>query len=265
MSETCRNDLPHFETIVSVGEDRPWITMVHGASQHSGLFSAQVDAFRADYRLLLVDLPGHGRSVASSGPYGIAEYARGVLAALRAAGVEQTHFWGTHTGAGIGLLLAAQHPELIASMVLEGPTLPGIDLPYVTATIARAQKTARERGVEAARVEWFGESEWFDVIRARPSECRAKAHWDLIADFSGRPWLDASDPEPVAPIRPALARITQPVLLVNGEHDVSDFIRITDELESSLPDIRRATIPGAGGFPLWEFPAKVNALVRQFF
>jgi pimeloyl-ACP methyl ester carboxylesterase len=264
MSQTRRKDLPHFEIITDAGETRPWITMVHGASQHSGLFSAQVEAFQADYRLLLVDLPGHGRSAASPGPYGLAEYARSVLAAIQAAALERTHLWGTHTGAGIALMLAAQHPRLITSLVLDGAILPGVDLPYVTARYTRAKQTARERGIEAARAEWFRESKWFDVIRARPSECRAKEHWDLVGAFSGLPWTDCSAPEPVPPIRPALARIAQPVLLVNGEHEVEDFIRVADELESGIPDVQRVTIPGAGGFPLWEFPAEVNALVRQF-
>jgi pimeloyl-ACP methyl ester carboxylesterase len=257
--------LPHFATITSAGATRPWITLVHGASQHSGLFSAQVEAFQPDYRLLLIDLPGHGRSSACPGPYGLVEYARSVLAAMHAAAVERTHFWGTHTGAGIALLLAAQHPQRIASMVLDGAILPGVDLPYVTARFARAKKTARERGVEAARAEWFRESRWFDVIRARPAECRAKEHWDLVAEFSGRPWIDSSGAEPVASIRPELARIAQPVLLVNGEHDVEDFIRVADEIESSIADVQRVSVPGAGGFPLWEFPVQVNALVRQFF
>jgi pimeloyl-ACP methyl ester carboxylesterase len=70
--------------------------------------------------------------------------------------------------------------------------------------------------------------------------------------------------EPVAPIRPVLARIAQPVLLINGEHDVEDFLRVADELESALPNVERATVPGAGGFPLWECPAEVNSLVRRF-
>lgn len=61
-----------------------------------------------------------------------------------------------------------------------------------------------------------------------------------------------------------LKKITQPTLLINGEHDVEGFIRIADEREASLPNAKRATIPGAGGFPLWEYPAKVNALVKQF-
>lgn len=264
MNPDLRQDLPHFETVAGAGESRPWITMVHGASQHRGLFSAQVDAFKGDYRLLLIDLPGHGRSSACPGPYGLMEYARAVLAAIRACAIARTHFWGTHTGAGIALLLAAQHPQLIASLVLDGAILPGVDLPYVTARLARARQTARERGIEAARAEWFRESRWFDVIRARPAECRAKQHWDLIAGFSGRPWLDTSAPEPVATIRPALARIAQPVLLVNGEHDVEDFFRVADEIASSIPRAQRVTIPGAGGFPLWEFPAEVNVLVKRF-
>jgi pimeloyl-ACP methyl ester carboxylesterase len=257
-------DLPHFEKISTAGETRPWITMVHGASQHSGLFSAQVEAFQADYRLLLIDLPGHGRSSAIPGPYGLVEYARSVLAAIRAAKIERTHFWGTHTGAGIALMLAAQHPELIASLVLDGAILPGVDLPYVTARYGQARKTARERGIEAARAEWFRESKWFDVIREKPEECRAKEHWKIISGFSGRPWLDTSAPEPVPSIRPALARIAQPVLLVNGEHDVEDFVRVAGELEFSIRNVQRVTVPGAGGFPLWEFPAKVNSLVRKF-
>ena len=256
--------VPHFETIVRAGESRPWLTLLHGASQHSGLFAAQVEAFQADYRLLLVDLPGHGRSAALPGPYGLAEYTRSVLAAMQAAAVARTHLWGTHTGAGIGLLLAAQHPQRIASLILDGAILPGVELPYVAARFARARQTARERGIEAARAEWFRASKWFDVIRARPGECRAKAHWDLIAAFPGQPWLDAAAPAPVASLRPLLPRIAQPALLVNGEHDVEDFLSVAQELESGLANARRATIAAAGGFPLWEFPAQVNALVRGF-
>ena len=174
--------LPHSETISTAGETRPSLTLLHGASQHSGLFSAQVAEFQRDHRLLLIDLPGHGRSSAIPGPYGLAEYARSVLAVIRAARLERTHFWGTHTGAGIGLMLAAEHPQLIASLVLDGAILPGVDLPYVSARLAQAKKTARERGVEAAKAEWFRESRWFDVIRKKPEECRAKEHWDRTND-----------------------------------------------------------------------------------
>jgi pimeloyl-ACP methyl ester carboxylesterase len=223
-----------------------------------------VEAFQPDCRLLLIDLPGHGRSSTLPGPYGLVEYTRSTLAAIKAAKIERTHYWGTHTGAGIGLMLAAEHPQLIASLILDGAILPGVDLPYVTERYQLARKTARERGIEAARAQWFRESKWFDVIRERPTECRAKEHWELVDEFPGRPWLEPSTPETIPSIRPALNKIAQPVLLINGEHEVDGFIRVADELEASLPNVQRAIIPSAGGFPLWEFPEEVNSLARQF-
>ncbi|MCZ6629044.1 MAG: hypothetical protein O7E56_12545, partial [SAR324 cluster bacterium] len=79
-----------FETVTDAGPARPWLTLVHGMSQHRRVFSAQVAAFRESYRLLLVDLPGHGLSSSLPGPYGLEEYARSVRAALAEAGVERT-------------------------------------------------------------------------------------------------------------------------------------------------------------------------------
>lgn len=264
MTSSRARSLPHAETVTDAGASHPWLTMVHGASQHGGLFSAQIDAFRADYRLLLVDLPGHGGSASMPGPYGLVEYTRAVLAAIDAAGVERTHFWGTHTGAGVGLRLAAAHRGMIASLVLEGAVLPGVEMPYVGAAIARARATAREQGMQAAREEWFRESRWFDVMRARPDECRARAHRDLLAGFEGRPWLDETPAETVPSIRPDLPRIVQPVLLVNGEHDLDEFLQAATELEATLPHVERVSVPHAGGFPLWEYPLEVNRIVKAF-
>lgn len=106
MNSTQPRTLAHFDAIDSVAPDRPWLVMVHGATQHSGVFDRQVADFRDRYRLLLVDLPGHGGSTHVPGPYGQAEYTDAVLAVLDHVGVDAMHFWGTHTGAAIGLLLA---------------------------------------------------------------------------------------------------------------------------------------------------------------
>jgi 3-oxoadipate enol-lactonase len=233
-------------------------------SQNRRVFSAQVGAFQKDYRLLLIDLPGHGKSSAMSGPYGPEEYAAATLAAMDAANVERTHFWGTHTGAGVGLSLAARQSQRFESLILEGAVIPGVTLPSVARNVGRATATARRSGVEAARLEWFEEAEWFEVIRREPERCRAREHWSLVAEFSGAPWLDPTAPRSIDPIRGRLHRIVVPTLLVNSEHDVADFLLIVDELASTLPVVERRTIAGAGGFPLWECPALVNAQVGHF-
>ena len=258
------NPIPYFEKIEVAGPTKPWLTMVHGMSQNRRVFCAQVDGFQNDYRLLLIDLPGHGRSSEMSGPYGPEEYAASTLAAMDAAHVEITHFWGTHTGAGVGLSLATRHPQRFTSLILEGAVVPGVTLPSVARNFARAKATACHRGVEAACREWFDAAEWFDVIRREPAQCRAAEHWSLLAEFSGAPWLDPTEPRPVDPVRGRLHQIALPTLLINGEHDVADFLMVAEELASTLPIVERRTIARAGGFPLWEYPAAVNAQVRNF-
>lgn len=256
--------LPFHETFVDAGPDRPWITLVHGLSQHSGVFSAQVGAFRDRYRLLLVDLPGHGGSATLPGPYGAEEYARSVLAALDHVGIARTHFWGTHTGAGSGLLLASRDASRFHSLILDGAVLPGAQPLSVGATLARVRATAATRGLRAAQQQWFEESEWFSVMRRRPSTCRRDAHWEMIADFTGEPWLDTSVPEPVESIVDRLPSLDVPVLLINGEHDLDDFKATAAQLVKALPNARRVSIPDAGGFPLWEYPDRVNRAVEHF-
>jgi pimeloyl-ACP methyl ester carboxylesterase len=255
---------PHFETITDAGPTAQWLTLVHGASQHMGLFSAQVAAFRARYRLLLIDLPGHGGSARMPGPYGYVEHAAAVERAIDLAGVTRTHYWGTHTGAAAALLLAVRMPRRFLSLTLDGAVLPGVEVPSVAIAIGRAKTTVLARGLAAARDEWFETAAWFDVIRRHPDACRAAEHRALIDAFGGGPWTSLMTPAPVAPVHDALARLDLPVLLVNGEHDLPDFIAMAGVLAQRLPTVRRVVVPGGGGFPLWEFPAVVNPIVAEF-
>ena len=51
---------------------------------------------------------------------------------------------------------------------------------------------------------------------------------------------------------------------MNGEHDVAEFLEAAEALDALLPNCRRRAIEKAGGFPLWEFPQRVNDAVRTF-
>ena len=254
---------PH-STIVDAGaaENAPWLTMVHAASHDQRFFSSQVAAFRQDFRLLLVDLPGHGKSAALPGPYGFEEYALAVLAAMDAAGIEATHYLGSHTGAAVALILASRHPSRFQSLALEGPPLPGFDMPSVTEAHQRARATARRRGVEAARAEWFERGPWFEIIRSEPERRRADEHWAMVSEFAALPWLDATPARPVAPLLDLLPAIRCPVLIINGEHDGRDFLQAAEHIERRLSRAERLIVPGAGGFPLWEEPDAVNERIR---
>jgi pimeloyl-ACP methyl ester carboxylesterase len=254
----------HYEIIDSTTVNQPWLTLAHGFSQNHNVFSAQISQFQQNFRLFLPDLRGHGRSATLTGPYGPEEYTDDIIAALNQAGIKKTHYWGTHTGAAIGLLLALRQPERLQSLVLEGAVLPGFDMPQVTYLLDRARSIAQTQGLQAALDDWFEHADWFAYIREHPESCRAAEHRQMVFEFQGAPWLSHLSPHPVTPVCDHLQAIKLPTLLYNGQYDLTDFKKVAAKLETSLPRVQRAEIPNAGAFPAWENPAEVNQLVQGF-
>jgi 3-oxoadipate enol-lactonase len=254
-----------YEVIDCAIPNAPWIAMVHGLSQDRRVFDRQVDAFTTDYRLILIDLPGHGRSSDILSPYGLSEYASHIQDCLKDAGINRCHFWGTHTGASAGLLLSCYEPGVFQTLILESPVFPGRPIPSVTSLFIKVSEIACTKGIAEAREVWWQEGAWFDVMRARPAECRAAEQRQIIDDFNGLPWLDGGlVSRRISPIDNALRQLRSPVLIVNGEYDLADFRAAADALDQLISPCYRATVEEAGGFPLWEFPDRTGEIVRRF-
>lgn len=103
----------------SGGPGRP-VLLVHGWMFPSDLNWAQTygPLQRAGYRVLAMDLRGHGRGLRTSAPFRLqdcADDAAGVLAALE---VPPAYVVGYSMGGPVTLLLARRHPERVAGMVL---------------------------------------------------------------------------------------------------------------------------------------------------
>lgn len=254
----------YYEKITKAGTAAPWITMVHAMTQDRRVFSGQIEAFQNDFQILLIDLPGHGLATRVPGPYGHLEMTEHVSRVLDQTQIGASHFWATHTGTAIGLILAVRKPERLNSLILEGAVISGFPMPYVGNTLAMASDKARSEGILPAIRDIFYQAEWYDIMRSHPDECRAQDHWDILKDFAGAPWTDTHPPQPIVVSDEELAAIKTPTLIYNGEHDLQDFISVAKHLENTLPAIERATIAKAGGFPAWEYPIPVNEVVRGF-
>ncbi len=236
----------------------PWLTLLHGFSQNLRTWEPQVQRLAGSFRLLRIDLRGHGGSSIPAATYGPVEYAADVLAVLDALGIGATHLWGTHTGAGVGLLLALQHPERIATLALDGAVIPGTPQPAVDEWQARAREIARRDGIAAALRFWFDESPFFTGIE-HADEQRA-----IVEAFDGAPWLTIEPAQPVPDVRAMLPSIRHQTLIVNGAYDLPEFLTTAELLERELPNARRYIIPNAGPFAAWDAPDAVTPLVAQF-
>ncbi len=94
------------------------LLFVHGLGSSTRDWAAQVQHFVDRYRVLRVDLRGHGRSERGEGPYSIAQFAREVAVFLRKRVGKPAHVVGLSMGGMVALELAASAPRLLRGLVV---------------------------------------------------------------------------------------------------------------------------------------------------
>lgn len=111
----------HYKTIEHSAES-PWIVMIHGAGGSSAVWYRQISDFRRHFNLLLVDLVGHGGSMAQivSKEFSFERAAEQVMEVVDHLRIEKAHYMGLSLGSIIVRVIAEEHPERVSKMVLAG-------------------------------------------------------------------------------------------------------------------------------------------------
>jgi 3-oxoadipate enol-lactonase len=93
----------------------PPVLLLHGLGSSGADWAFQIGALQRDYRLLVPDLPGVGRSPAPP-HHSIPLYADALLQALDALAIERCHLVGFSMGGAVALELALGSPARVASL-----------------------------------------------------------------------------------------------------------------------------------------------------
>jgi len=110
---------------VAEAGDGPAVVMLHGGGPGaSGVsnYSRNIDALARQFRVIVPDMPGYGRSdkgIDQSDPFGyLADMIRGLLDEL---GIDSAHLLGNSYGGAAALRLALDTPHRVDKLVLMGP------------------------------------------------------------------------------------------------------------------------------------------------
>ncbi len=96
------------------------IIFLHFSGANLMMWSRALPYFIEKYRMLLVDLRGHGKSDAPENGYHMDDMARDVVGMMEMLHLERAHIVGSSLGAEVGLSQAANYPERVISLVCDG-------------------------------------------------------------------------------------------------------------------------------------------------
>lgn len=101
------------------------LLLLHGLGSNGRSWEYQVEPFARQYRVIVPDVRGHGRSAKPAGPYSVSQFANDIFNLLDHLQIDRFHLVGLSMGGMIGFQMAVDHPERLKSMTIvnSGPEL----------------------------------------------------------------------------------------------------------------------------------------------
>lgn len=262
MAATAKRATPFYVT--EHGDpDGPPLVLIHGYMAHSMAFR-RVTSLLSNHRLLLADLPGHGRDETFR-QHRVAP----TLEALRAwilqlqedvLGDQPAVWLGHSLGGALAYELARQRPDAVRSLILVGPALRVPAQPIFSRVLDRLPARLATLGVGRVGLSLYQPLNWRGEPMTREEEAeylepmRSQARMDFMLRLGAR-MLDGAR-TPITPVTP-------PTLLLWGEHDhmlpLKDARWIGEQLNAPVEIIRRS-----GHSPMEDEPEQFAEVVQQF-
>ena len=248
----------------SAGEG-PTLVLIHGNSSSSRSFSRQLDGpLGKRFRLVAVDLPGHGKSDDAKDPsaYSLPGHARAVRAVVDALGLHEARFVGWSLGGHVALEMAPDLKEPRGFVIFGAPPLavpPAMSEAFLPNPAMQFTFQERVDSVEAsAYVATFFKPGFADIPPFFLRTCRART--------GGRAAISAPAS---APARPAMRSQLFATSKFRSRCCTATKSSWSKGAISARSRCRpcggaRCRFPGAGHAPQWETPEAFDAIVEAF-
>jgi len=263
----------------SYGSGAP-LLLIHGWGMHGGMWGGVAEQLAEHFRVLVVDLPGHGYSAVSSEwrvvsgkqiPHlPLTTYHSpldNIVDQLSAQFGEPLAVCGWSLGGQIALRWALRHPQQISRLALVASTpcfvrRPGWGCGMAAETLAEFAAALQQDYALTLRrflaLQVRGSERERELLAALRGALSSRGEPDLGALQAGLDILRDCD------LRDALPDIVQPALVVGGERDTLTPPQAAHYLAAQLPDARLAMIEGAAHAPFLSHPEEFVEHVVSF-
>lgn len=243
---------------------KPPLVLLHGIGRMAHAFDHIAPHFRDRFRVIAMDLRGHGDSAwHPQAAYLVEDYVQDLIGLVRRLELKDVILWGASTGGRVAQVFAGMHPELTQAVIVEdvGPERPK------EVSNRRSGRMAREQ------LGWADLDELLTLLKtsyprtAEPILRHFAAHNSKLRE-DGRIVLKR-DPDIEKGFVPTeiwrfVKAIRAPIVYILGGESAIVPPETQDELRRTLPQVRIEIMPGLGHYPSDEDPAAYAAVVDRF-
>lgn len=253
--------------------DAPVIVLVHGFSASLHTWEAWASDLRRDYRVVTLDLPGHGLSrCLDNQEIGTDQFVDVIDRVVRALNIDRFVLAGNSMGGSAAWNYALTHPERLDGLVLvnsagwergedDADSRPVI---FRLLEIGLARRVMRDLDLTSL-IRPGLENSFADpslvtdeMVDRYASLARAPCHRDALLRISaGRGDREAATPE-------RLAALTVPTLVMHGDQDNLIPFAHGEQFAAAIPGAEFRLYENVGHLPQEEIPAASLADLRDF-
>jgi pimeloyl-ACP methyl ester carboxylesterase len=262
--------LPNGESLAYIDRGEragPAMVLIHGYTDNARDWVPMLPYLSKRYRLILVDIRGHGQSSKPECCYTRLDFAYDIKLLLDALGVQKADIVGHSLGSIIAQTFAEYWPERTAHVVLisstggSPPDRPKKPPQFDFAAEIRKLKEPIEAD-SPFMIAW-----WDSPTPVDPDFIRRQRK-----DAAGIPlrvWLAVLDQALPAnniygDLQSTLPRLKAPTLLIWGSKDPIMEEDVRQSLRNALPNAKVKTFDGLGHNPFWEDPRGVAEVINAF-
>ncbi|HVN97393.1 MAG TPA: alpha/beta hydrolase [Syntrophorhabdaceae bacterium] len=226
------------------------IVFVHGSGWNARMWYKQKDALKSLAEVILVDLPGHGKS-AGDGLSSVEEYSAELYRALKEIDLKGYYVAGHSLGGAIAMTLTLSHPDEVKGIILVGT---GAKL-KVLPEILKGVSTDKERTLKRVSDLAFSRQAPSTLKKDGFNEtmkCRAEV---IYRDFSACDRFNIMD---------SVNSLKTPALILCGTYDSLTPPKYSHYLHQAIEGSHLVLVEGAGHLVMIEEPQQVNQAIEEF-
>ncbi|MFL5945528.1 MAG: alpha/beta fold hydrolase [Gaiellaceae bacterium] len=241
------------------------VVLLHAGIADSRMWAPQLKSLARDHRVIAPDLPGFGTAAYESD---VVDFRAAVRQAMDRAGIERAVLVGNSFGGLIALEFALESPERVSALVLVGTAIDDHDWSNELDEVGNAEMAALERGDREGAVEtqlaWVtGPRRNRDAVDRNVLALVAEMQRNVYELQEGHDDVRSRRLDPPASKR--LAEVSVPTLVMTGDEDFDDILRIADRLAAEIPNAERVRIAHTAHLPSLERPDEFDRIVLRFF